>query len=288
MKLLVTGAAGKLGARLVARLHASHEIVGLDARPAPEGWPADARFVHGDLRDVSAVDRAAEGADVVIHLGAISGRARYLPQAELFAINVQGTFHVLEAAQRGGARMVILASSLCALGLPDAPDHHGLSYLPVDEDHPCRPRHTYDLTKRINEIQAEAFTRWSGVATVCLRFPFLVDLELAEQTAERVRLDPPKLVLADYLDQQDAIDAIDLAMHRDDLRHEVLFLHAATSGTVIPTPEYIQRLTPGVPWRGAPPEATTPLICTDRIREVLNWSPKLTWQQALAAAPKPG
>ncbi len=280
VRVLVTGAAGRLGRRVVARLVNAHEMVGLDRVERPAELPGAVAYVQADLRDELKVHGAAAGVDAVVHLGAIPGRAAYLPQSELYAINVQGTYHALEGASKGGARVVVLASSLCAVGLPDRLDDHGLAYLPIDEAHPCRPRHTYDLSKRVNEITAESFTRWTGVATICLRFPFLVDVRRSDGFAERVRDDPPRLVLADYLDIEDAVTAIEAGISRPDLGHQELFLHAETSGTRTPTAVHIERFRPRVEWRGEPPGPTTPLIDAAKAKRMLNLPPTLTWQSA--------
>ena len=151
MKILVTGASGRLGSRLVPHLARRHKVIAFDTKDPPDPSPDNLRYIQGDIRDPDKLRKAADGIEVAIHLAAIPGRAPHIPPSELFAINVQGTYHLLEAAAYAGARMTIVASSICAIGLPDGFDDHDLAYLPVDEDYPCRPKHTYDLTKRLNE-----------------------------------------------------------------------------------------------------------------------------------------
>jgi len=286
VKLSVTGAAGRLGLRLTRRLAREHEIVAFDRADPPESLPENVRYVQGDLRDADKVRQAASGAEAVIHLGAIPGPMYHIPQSETFSINVQGTYHVLEAAARAGARIVVMASSLCAIGFPTSLQDHGLSYLPVDEEHPCRPRHAYDLSKLVNEQTAEMFSRLAGITTVCLRFPALVDVRNSTSFSFEVYEDPPRLILGDYLDFQDAISVVEVAFNRRDLKHEVLFITARTSGTCQATPEYIRRFDPRVEWRGDPPADTTPLINCARLERVLNFTPTITWQQGMAELPR--
>ncbi len=282
MNLLVTGASGRLGHRVVDAFARDHEIVAFDCVPPKAEPPGKVRVLTGDLRDEPAVIDAAAGAEVVIHLGAISGRARHIPPSEILAINVQGTQHVLEAARQAKARMVILASSLCAVGLPESVDDHELDYLPLDESHPCRPRHTYDLTKRINEIQADAFTRMYGIPTVCLRFPLLGSAAEDPWLVDHLKLDPPKLVLVDFLDFSDAVAVLACVMHRHDLTHEVMFLHSDTAGANVNIRDHVAQLSPSVPWRGkAPLDATSPLIDSTYARDLLNWTPKIRWQDVV-------
>lgn len=270
-----------MGRRLVPQFARDHEIVAFDRTPPPATWPETVRPVTGDLRDEAALIDAARGVEAVVHLGAISGRARHLSPSELFAINVQGTQHVLEAARLADVRIVVPASSLCAIGLPDGLDDHTLHYLPVDEAHPCSPKHTYDLTKRINELQAEAFTRMTGIATVCLRFPMMASAADDAWLIGHIQREPPKLVMADFLDFDDAIEAVRLAIGREDLEHEVMFLHSDTAGTSCDVRAQLAKLTPPVEWRGRPPEATSPLIDSTYARRRLEWSPRIRWQDLI-------
>lgn len=282
MRILVTGAAGRLGQPLVRRLALSHEIVAFDRQAAPADLPANVRYVQADLRDLGALQAAAADISAAVHLGAIAGRMDHLPRTELYDINVQGTFNVLEAVRGAGGSLVVLASSLCAIGLPDALERHGLSYLPVDEDHPCRPRHTYDLTKRINEITAETFTRLTGISTICLRFPTLIDVRRDPHFAKWVRQAPTFFTLGDYLDIQDAVTVVELALERGDLGHEVFFAHAPTLGVSSPAAEHLKRFVPPVEWRGPPPDGTTPFIRTEKIRRILGFEAKIAWQDGMA------
>src|SRR5947207_10315120 len=120
---LVTGGAGFIGSHLVEALVAAGRPVrvlddfstGLRAnlaglRPAPE-------VVEGSLTDPDVVRRAAEGAGVVYHLGALASVARSV-EAPLVshAACATGTLHVLDAARHAGARRVVYAASSSAYG----------------------------------------------------------------------------------------------------------------------------------------------------------------------------
>lgn len=114
--VLVTGGPGFIGRRVVARFLARGDAVTSFSLPgeAPDpGWAREVRMVHGDLRDAAAAARAAEGAELCIHLAAVVGEAGdYARQWDIIA---EGTRHVCEAVAAVGGRMVV-ASSIAVYG----------------------------------------------------------------------------------------------------------------------------------------------------------------------------
>jgi len=120
-RVLVAGATGYLGRRLVPRLLASGRSVralvrGGAARAAAHPHLAGAEIAAGDLADPDSCRRAAAGVDTVIHLvGIIQERGR----ATFEAVHVEGTRTLVAAARDGGARRILYVSALGAR--PDAP-----------------------------------------------------------------------------------------------------------------------------------------------------------------------
>lgn len=106
-KLVLTGAAGSLGSRLrepLARM--CDELVSTDQVEALEGLAENERYVKADLADLGAMVDLLEGADMVVHFGAIPDEA---PFEELLGPNFIGAYTVWEAAHRNGVRRVIYA-----------------------------------------------------------------------------------------------------------------------------------------------------------------------------------
>src|SRR5262245_51740412 len=113
MRVLVTGASGNAGQAVCRQLRAAGILMRCaDVVPPPDHvGPAD--FVRCDTRTPDDARRAVEGVDAVVHLAAWH-RAHQPPvsDATIFAVNVDGTFHVLEACREAGVRAFVFASSM--------------------------------------------------------------------------------------------------------------------------------------------------------------------------------
>lgn len=108
--VLLTGAAGGLGTLMRELLpRYGYELRLFDMRPA-EGAP-DA--IVGDLGDRDAVREAVRGVDAVVHLAGISLEASF---DKILKANIEGTYHLYEAAREEGVRRIVFASSNHAVG----------------------------------------------------------------------------------------------------------------------------------------------------------------------------
>src|SRR5579872_1688017 len=108
MRVVVTGAAGRLGTAVVLRLwEGGFDVVGVDLRPLST---TGVRGISADLCDLGQVYGAFAGADAVIHLGAIPAPVGRPPE-RVYSNNVLSTFNVFEAAASLGIRRVVYASS---------------------------------------------------------------------------------------------------------------------------------------------------------------------------------
>ena len=174
---LVTGAAGFIGSHLVeALLSAGQTAIGLDDLSAGyrrnlelalagAGTGADARFrfIEGSIADPELCRTACEGIDFVLHHAALASVPLSMERPLAFsAVNTEGFVNVLEAARAQGVRRVVYASSSAVYG--DDPQ------LPKTEAMPGRCLSPYALTKAVNELYAELWTRVYGLETVGLRY----------------------------------------------------------------------------------------------------------------------
>ena len=110
MRIVVTGASGFVGSRVVERLATpGTEVVAIARSEVPPGLPANVRWVRADLLEPTGYGAALSGADAVIHLAAVTGKA-WPRQYE--RNNVEATKVVLGACERAGVRRFVYASSI--------------------------------------------------------------------------------------------------------------------------------------------------------------------------------
>src|SRR5512145_2110642 len=123
MKVLVTGATGAVGPRVVsALLDAGCAVRTFSMDPPPAGaWPDGVEMLIGDVTDAAAVGAAVQGVDSVIHMAAllhivnppVSLREKYE------RVNVGGTSNVVNAAAGAGLGRVVIFSTIAVYGPSD-------------------------------------------------------------------------------------------------------------------------------------------------------------------------
>ena len=112
MRILITGATGVIGSKLVPTLEGEHELRLLSRR----AFTGDSRWRQVDVTDIDQVCDAAEGMDMAIHLAIATGREGDYEEdafnSQRMDINVKGTYNLFEAARRHRLKRVIYTSSL--------------------------------------------------------------------------------------------------------------------------------------------------------------------------------
>lgn len=247
MRVLVTGAAGHIGRYVLDDLLAhGHEVVVTDLVPVDE--PRAERVHTGDLQDPELVRKAMDGAEAVVHLGAIPHPNGPDPSA-LFATNCLTAHRVLDEAGRAGVGRVVAASSLSAVGLAWSPVPQSPRYVPLDEEHPILVQDPYGLSKVVLEETARATHRRYGTDIVCMRFPFVGAGERLRIQLDNVRADPGsnRAELWGWLDTRDAAEAIRRALEAEIGGCHVLNVVAPDTSSDVPTATLMAEHHPGVP-----------------------------------------
>ena len=159
MKVLVTGAAGQVGCRLVRQLLDQNcEVRGTilpddPARSRLDG--VDIELCEGDLTDLSYVKDAVEGVDAVIHTANLVG-----PHFEL---NNQINIQVTRACEGVADRLERYVYTSSSGVFPNNGENVPCAYHPVDELHPKRPDGEYSMSKYFGEVMAERANRETGL-----------------------------------------------------------------------------------------------------------------------------
>lgn len=228
MRVLVTGARGKVGsATTAALLKAGHEVVGTDVgrgvfeRPLP-GEP---EYIQADLTNAGEAFAVVRGVGAVVHAAAIPDPT-HNPPATVFQNNLMATFNAIEAAVRFGVPRFVNISSETVPGFffperPFLPD-----YVPVDEDHPIRPQDPYALAKYFGELLMDAAVRRSDIRCITIR-PCWVQHEGNYERNLGAQVRDPSLLspnLWSYIDVYDLADAIVLAAESKLPGHEVFYI----------------------------------------------------------------
>ena len=159
-KIVLTGAMGRLGSYLREPLtKLADEVVSSDILDGPASLYAGESYVKADLSNLDEMVALLEGADMVVHFGAIGDEAEW---DAILQSNIVGAYNVWEAAHRNGVKRVVYASSVHAVGMHKSTDVIGL-------DAPHKPDTYYGLAKCFCEDLASLFWDKRGIESVCMR-----------------------------------------------------------------------------------------------------------------------
>lgn len=159
--VLVTGGSGFIGRQLCRQLLAEGCRVRVLCRDGagPGNLPGAVEIARGDVTEPASLPAAVKGADTVFHLASALGATPFGPGG-FFAVNAQGTEHVLAAAGEAGVRRVVHCSSVGVLGSIPGP--------PAAEDAPLAPEDDYERSKARGEQIARAHAD-AGLPVVVVR-----------------------------------------------------------------------------------------------------------------------
>ncbi len=276
MRVLVTGANGKLGRGVVGDLRAHDvDVVATDVL-GPAGHLSDlgVPLMHADLTDLGQAMDVVTGVDAVVHLANIPAPGME-PAASTFTRNTTMNFHVFHAAILHGVGRVVWASSETTLGLPfDTPPR----YLPIDEGHYPLPTSTYALSKVVTETMATEMAAWSGIPFVALRFSNIMSLKDYARFPS-FQADPQlrRWNLWSYIDLRDAAAACRMALTADVSGARSYLVANADTVMERATVGLVREVFPDVPIEGDV-SGTRSLFSVDAARRELGWEPRHSWR----------
>jgi uronate dehydrogenase len=158
-RLLITGAAGKIGSVLRSGLGDVAERVRLVDREPLSSEREGEEVMTLDLARFEAALEATAGVEAVVHLAAIPDEDRF---ERILNCNIVATYNLFEAARHHGARRVVFAST-----------NHVTGMYPVDARvgprDPPRPDTLYGVSKVFGESLGRLYADKHGLEVVCLR-----------------------------------------------------------------------------------------------------------------------
>jgi UDP-glucose 4-epimerase len=161
MKVLITGASGRIGRAVYVRLALEHEVVGMDRSPSST---AD---VVGEITDVSLLRRTLRGFDAIVHTAALHApHVGLVSDGEFERVNVSGTRILAELAIECRMTRFVFTSTTALYGsAATPPDRAGW----VDEKLTPAPATIYHATKIAAENLLDATSKEGGLPVTVLR-----------------------------------------------------------------------------------------------------------------------
>lgn len=171
--ILVTGGAGFIGSNLTeALLDSGHSVRVLDnfatgkienLLPLLEKYPDSLTLQVGDIRNMEDCRKATEKIDYVFHEAALGSVPRSIKDPITSnEVNVSGFLNMLVASRDAGVKRFIYAASSSTYGDSKS--------LPKVEDVIGKPLSPYAITKYVNELYADVFSKTYGIETIGLRY----------------------------------------------------------------------------------------------------------------------
>jgi UDP-N-acetylglucosamine/UDP-N-acetyl-alpha-D-glucosaminouronate 4-epimerase len=169
--ILITGGAGFIGSNLCEYfLGKEYKVICLDNfstgfRHNIEHLLSNLNFtlIEGDIRDYATCLKSLDGVDYVLHQAALGSVPRSIQDPiTTNEVNVTGFLNMLHASQESGIKRFIYAASSSTYGDSES--------LPKIEDTIGKPLSPYAITKYVNELYADVFSKTYGMETIGLRY----------------------------------------------------------------------------------------------------------------------
>lgn len=228
MRVLITGAAGRLGRRLTGVLEGRHDLVLGDVAHLD-----DSRFVRTDVTDAETVRAGMQGCDGVVHMAildwpACSSEKALDYTAAAIEVHAGGTHHVLQAAREARVRRIVHISSVSTV------DGYPPETLVGSDTRPCSSG-VYGMTKGFGEDICRMYHQNFGMPVAVLRLgniympeaggAWMGNIFVRDSEKQQALKQAPSRVHAD-----DVTRAITLALEAPEPRYALVHIVGADSG----------------------------------------------------------
>ena len=169
--ILITGGAGFIGSNLCEHfLNKEYKVICLDNFSTgfkhniePFATHSNFELIEGDIRDFQTCLQAAQKADFVLHQAALGSVPRSINDPiQTNEVNVSGFINMLTAAKEANIKRFVYAASSSTYG--------DSTSLPKVEEVIGKPLSPYAVTKYVNELYADVFSKTYGIECIGLRY----------------------------------------------------------------------------------------------------------------------
>lgn len=214
LKVLLTGARGRIGQCLIEGFGERYDLRGFDrqacqceGRQCQSCADANVPAMIGDLTDFEMLREAMRGVDVVVHLAATKNEAPFVE--DLVPNNIIGTYNTFEAARQSGVRRIVFASTVQTVaGYPK-----GQTIRIAD---PPRPSTLYGATKVVGESLGRWFHDTHKLEFVAIRIGWFLPYD-----SPMLRCNPGGRNI--WLSPRDAVRLFGCAIEKPDVGYALVF-----------------------------------------------------------------
>lgn len=198
--ILMTGAAGRIGAFLRPELAGKYRLRLSDIKPIRDLRPGET-FMRADISRLSDMLRVTKGVDAVVHFGGQSGEHDW---DHILSANIIGFYNALEAARRNGVKRFLVATS-----------NHAVGFYRCDQtiDHRVYPKpdSRYGVSKVFNEALASLYADRYGMQMFCMRIG----------NVNHAPIDRRRLAI--WISGRDMAQLVTIGIEQPDLHFEIVY-----------------------------------------------------------------
>ena len=295
-KSLVIGGSGFVGTELIKQLKEhGDEIFAFYHRTITD---KSVDNIQADITNVESIRNALDDKkfDVIYHIASLSGDTGN--PCEMMNVNVTGLLNMLEWATAHPVNRYVLASSCSAYQWYPATKFNPPKYLPVDEEHPCRPKDMYSSTKRMQELLAMTYYHQYQIPTTTLRLTAVVGpggkgggrgwREFAQKIKEGKKVQIPHFSpdeLCHYVDLRDVARMHIVVAEHPNAKGQIFNCCASEPTLGSEFMQIVKKLIPdievecGFPWSMAQGDRIS--FSMEKAKKLLDFKPKYTLADAV-------
>lgn len=293
--VLVTGGCGFIGSHLVEKLlENNHRVTVIDNLSTGKRNNLNGAAHHPHLRfiieDITSYDKIYpffRNQEWVFHLAALADIVPSIDHPDrYYNTNVSGTFNVLEACRKAKVKRFIYTASSSCYGIPNQ--------YPTSEEAPLQPQYPYALTKALGEQLVHHWGKVYDLDVVSLRL-FNVYGPRARSTGQygavfgiflkQKLANQPLTVVGDGSQSRDFIYVSDVVRAfilaaQSPARNQIFNVGFGKSSSINELVKYLNHPSTHIPKRPAEPDCT--LADISKIKKVLKWVPKVSFQKGVS------